>query len=45
MTFPGTRPIHGDTVHISVGTTLLVFTGSTTCQGEESSKAAAASSS
>lgn len=33
MTFPGTRPIHGDSVHISVGKTLLVFTGSITVQG------------
>ncbi|MFH8873201.1 hypothetical protein [Streptomyces griseus] len=33
MTFPGARPIHGDTVHISVGTTLLILTGSITCQG------------
>ncbi|MFD7868181.1 hypothetical protein [Streptomyces sp. NPDC059783] len=30
---PGTRPIHGDTAHVFVGTVPLLFTGSITCQG------------
>ncbi|MGW3060665.1 hypothetical protein ACWC98_32695 [Streptomyces goshikiensis] len=33
MTFPGTRPIHGDAVHLSIDTVPLVFTGAITCQG------------
>lgn len=33
MTFPGTRPIHGDTVRITVDTTTLMITGAVSCVG------------
>lgn len=34
MSFPGTRPIHGDTLHLTTDTTTtMTFTGAITCQG------------
>ncbi|MFD8335625.1 hypothetical protein ACFV42_23640 [Streptomyces solisilvae] len=31
--FPGTRPIHGDSVHLSIGANSLLITGDIVCQG------------
>ncbi|MFJ1930385.1 MULTISPECIES: hypothetical protein [unclassified Streptomyces] len=32
MTFPGTRPIHGDTLHLTTDTTTTTITGAITCE-------------
>ncbi|MFE7614312.1 hypothetical protein [Streptomyces sp. NPDC057496] len=31
--FPGTRPMHGDTAEVTIGTTSMTLTGSITSQG------------